>query len=97
MTQLKEIPKMHHPLSSQWDQPRTCDLLVDDYHALMTEETLKQLPNYSASYPTALYEGKMWRSIRPMGIYDEDWLHWVTEDNPVHTKVNIHHRLIILI
>lgn len=56
------IPKMTHPLSSAWRQPSRSDILLDDEFAYMTEKTLNELPTYSCSIPTGVYEGKMWKS-----------------------------------
>lgn len=62
---LELIPAMTHPLSSAWHQPDRSELLFDEHNdvVLMTEATLKKLPEYSCSMPSGVYEGKMWRSI----------------------------------
>lgn len=56
-----ELPQMTHPLSRAWDQPGPDELAVYDDIAIMDRSTLQQLHNYSASIPTGVYEGKMWR------------------------------------
>ena len=64
-----QIPAMTHPLSSAWDQPGAHDLAVYDDIPIMDHSTLARLHNYSASIPTGVYEGKMWRCSD-----GEDWL-----------------------
>jgi hypothetical protein len=64
------IPPMIHPLSSGWRQPKVSDIEIDNKHALMTQETLEQLMEYSCSFPTAVYEGKMWKSK----TYNGNWI-----------------------
>lgn len=36
-------------------------ILVDDKHAVMTQATLENLPEYSLSLPTGTTPGKRWR------------------------------------
>lgn len=55
------IPEMTEPLGRYWDQPSRDDILVDDKTATMTSATLMQLADYSSSYPSGVYPGKMWR------------------------------------
>ena len=57
-----QIPVITHPLGSAWDQPKLDNILIDDTHALMEKSDFVQLRNYEYSFPTAVYEGKMWRS-----------------------------------
>lgn len=63
MMDIYEIPKMTHELSSAWDQPSRSEILLDGDHkiAYMTQHTMNQLPTYSCSQPTGVYEGKMWK------------------------------------
>lgn len=62
------IPPITHPLGQHWDQPSTSSILIDDTHALMTRETFNALHEYSATFPTGVYEGKMWK--RHDGVFD---------------------------
>lgn len=55
------IPEMEHPLSSAWDQPSTKDILIGDKHAMMGKKAFDELHEYSTSFPTGVYEGKMWK------------------------------------
>jgi hypothetical protein len=52
---------MTDPLGKHWEQPSREEILVDDYHAVMTKKSFDQLKDYSQSQPTGVYEGKMWR------------------------------------
>lgn len=63
---------MTHVLSKNWDQPSTSGILVDDTHALMSHSTFSKLKDYSATYPTGVYEGKMWK--RNDGSFDHTFL-----------------------
>ncbi len=78
-----EIPVITHPLGRHWDQPSRDAILLDLTHALMTETTFKALREYSATMPTGVYEGKMWR--RHDGIY-ADGLGRVTEEARAKAK-----------
>lgn len=55
------IPEITCPLGRYWRQPPRDAILVDDKHALMTRTTFDELPEYSASTPSGVYPGKMWR------------------------------------
>jgi hypothetical protein len=67
-----EIPPIVHPLGTHWQQPSTKDILVDDKYALMSRAVFEALPEYSATKPTGVYEGKMWR--RHDGAFDQRFL-----------------------
>lgn len=64
---ITEIPIMTHKLSRYWDQPPTEQIAIDDIYAMMTQETLDNLAEYSMSTPTGTYQGKMWKTIRSDG------------------------------
>lgn len=55
------IPPMTDPLGSYWDQPSRESITIDNRHAQMTEATFNKLSEYSATHPTGVYPGKMWR------------------------------------
>jgi hypothetical protein len=57
------IPEMVHPLSKAWDQPKRDLIEISDEFARMSKDTLSCLMNYSHSQPSAIYDGKMWRSF----------------------------------
>lgn len=89
-----QIPTMTHPLSSAWDQPGAHELAVYDDIAIMDHSTLARLHNYSASIPTGVYEGKMWRCATDSGgsqrNYRGDWeLCWYgPSDDPDKCSIN---------
>lgn len=90
------IPEMTHPLSIAWDQPNSNKIIVDDNHAVMTEQTLMKLKNYSHSTPSGVYEGKMWRSVHEQKNKTFNYLHWYGFSNdPDKCSHNV--RLILLI
>jgi hypothetical protein len=66
------IPSITDPLGSSWEQPAISQILIDDTHALMNTSTFKSLKEYSASNPSGVYEGKMWK--RHDGAHDFDFL-----------------------
>jgi hypothetical protein len=66
------IPPITHRLGRHWEQPSTDKIVLDSTHALMSKATFKQLPEYSSSIPSGVYEGKMWK--RNNGIYDTAFL-----------------------
>lgn len=73
------VPPMTDPLGRHWEQPNRDEILIDDTHAVMTEATLNKLHNYSASTPSGVYHGKMWR-----GECDGSWFlrWWGQSDKP---------------
>ncbi len=56
---LEAIPRMTEP--GAWDQPDRSRIQVDNEFALMDTRTFKELHEYSASFPTGVYVGKMWK------------------------------------
>lgn len=98
------IPRMTHPYSRHWDQPDRKRILIDDTHALMTQEDFEKLADYSATIPTGVYEGKMWKRLD--GCYDADFLHsggrpeWLLMwygPSPDPEKCSINHRKILVV
>lgn len=55
------IPPMTDPMGKYWRQPSLDEIVIDRTHAVMTQDTLQELADYSASLPSAVYQGKMWR------------------------------------
>lgn len=94
------IPAMTDPLGRHWRQPAIEQISLDDTHALMNESTFQQLSDYSSSYPSGVYPGKMWR--RHDGLFDRScpadrrrWLLcWYGED--IGGKCFIHIREVLL-
>ena len=69
------IPEMTHKLGRYWDQPDRSEIEVDDSHAMMSQETLDKLSDYSLSIPTGAYEGKMWKSHKAVRRNGDGWSH----------------------
>lgn len=55
------IPPITNRLGSHWNQPSTDNILVDDTHALMSEEDEAKLNVYDGTFPTGVYIGKMFK------------------------------------
>jgi hypothetical protein len=83
------IPRITHPLGSAWRQPNHKNILIDDIHALMTQDDFNLLYNYQCSNPTGVYEGKMWRQNMSLLWWDT----CLTDPN----KCICHHREIIIV
>lgn len=66
------IPPITDPMGTHWEQPPREEILIDDTHAIMSASAFKALHEYSASMPSGVYPGKMWK--RHNGIYDADFL-----------------------
>jgi len=56
------IPKMTHPYSAQWDQPSADLIAIDSDYVLMEKYIFNNLLEYSSSYPSGVYPGKMWKA-----------------------------------
>ena len=56
------IPPITDRLGQYWKQPATDNILVDDTHALMSQADFDELCDYTASQPSGVYPGKMWRA-----------------------------------
>ena len=65
------IPEITHSYGKYWHQPDTSEILIDQHHAIMTEETYNKLEEYNMSFPTGAYNGKMWKSTGHLCWYYE--------------------------
>lgn len=97
MTTIPQIPDKWAPY---WDQLTRDAILVDKTHALMSRDTFAALPEYSASVPTGVYAGKMWRccywKTNEFGYRIPDWcLRWYGD--VIRDSCTIHTREIILV
>ncbi|QFY42947.1 hypothetical protein F6R98_10260 [Candidatus Methylospira mobilis] len=59
---INTIPKITDPMGKCWDQPSLQNIIIDDTHALMSNDDLNRLSEYSSSIPSGVYPGKMWRA-----------------------------------
>jgi hypothetical protein len=89
---MNAIPVMTDPLGRHWRQPDRSRILTDDTHAVMTRQDFFKLSDYSTTYPSGVYDGKMWR--RRQGF---DWLLcWYGPcENPKLCSINA--RVVILV
>lgn len=64
------IPIMTDPLSVHWRQPHDIrQMPMDDTHVLLSSAQVKQLAEYSTSYPTGTYDGKCWKAQKGKSWY----------------------------
>lgn len=66
------IPTIANPLGVHWEQPSRAEIQIDDQFAVMCKRVFLELQEYSASNPTGVYEGKMWK--RHDGAHDTEFL-----------------------
>jgi hypothetical protein len=66
------IPEMTDPLGTSWHQPSREAITVDDVTATMSQATFDALAEYSASQPSGVYPGKMWK--RHDGVHDREFI-----------------------
>lgn len=83
-----EIPPMTDRLGRFWEAPDRSEIVIDDTHALMTLETYNKLLNYERSFPSGVYEGKMWRR--------DDLLVWYGP-SPKPDTCSVHQREILIV
>lgn len=62
-TDENRIPPITDPLDRHWQQPDASEILLDDRYAVMTRASFDKLQEYSSTNPSALYNGKMWKSV----------------------------------
>lgn len=55
------IPPITDELGQYWKQPALSDITLYKEKAIMTQRVFDKLKEYSASYPSGTYEGKMWK------------------------------------
>jgi hypothetical protein len=66
------IPPITDPLGQNWVQPERSRIHIDERYARMDRATFDRLPEYSATRPTGVYPGKMWK--RHDGAFDHKFL-----------------------
>lgn len=70
---MSTIPPLTHPYGAVWKQPNLDDILIDDTHAIMDKNSFDKLYEYSTSYPSGVYEGKIWKSKSNSGQWFLRW------------------------
>jgi hypothetical protein len=98
------IPPITDPMGQNWEQPDTALIEIDSEFARMSTRTFEALAEYSASRPTGVYPGKMWR--RHDGAFDREFLRkggrpewllcWYGESEIGPGYCSNHHRKIVL-
>lgn len=61
ITGAEVIENITSALGEGWHQPPRDRILIDDTHALMDQATCDALADYSGSFPSDVYPGKMWK------------------------------------
>ncbi len=65
------VPPITDPLGKSWDQPDPVGWKFTSTHVWMTRADFEKLKDYSATNPSGVYAGKMWR--RHDGAFDPEW------------------------
>lgn len=87
------IPPIINHLGLGWSQPDHREWLFDDTHVVMPARDLEQLRDYSASRPTGVYPGKVWRD---KSAFDAHWrVCWWAESPESHQLCRMHSRLAV--
>lgn len=78
------IPPITSELGKYWQQPKAGSILIDDTHAIISQHAFSMLAEYSASLPSGVYNGKMWRA-QAGGV---DYLRWYGDGGPNQCTIN---------
>lgn len=105
ITAAEVIPPISDSMGRNWEQPRRDEILMDSEHAAMTKPAFEKLAEYSATYPSGVYIGKMWK--RNDGLFDQNYrerggkpewmLCWYGESDQGAGFCSINTRLILLV
>lgn len=69
------IPKITDKLGDTWVQPSHSEIkFSSDGYAVITQDGVDQLVEYSTSIPSGVYAGKMWK--RKDRFSDDEYLCW---------------------
>lgn len=77
------------PPSPRWQQPKTDDILIDDFHAVMDKESFDMLYSYGMLIPSYVCEGRMWKSNPHEGEWHLLWFGSSTDDTnllPIYSR-----------
>lgn len=55
------IPEMTNPLGEYWEQPSARNMKFYSHEVAVDLRDFEQLAEYSATVPTGVYAGKMWK------------------------------------
>lgn len=70
IVQKPNIPLITNPMGRSWKQPSLSRLSFVEGYVIMDAATFNELHNYELTYPSGVYEGKMWRSGGLLMWYD---------------------------
>ena len=97
------IPEMTDPIGKHWAQPPRSSIEVDATHALMERWVFEALHEYSTSFPTGVYVGKMWkRAVQEYGpqgriVRTGEWeLVWFGHHGRPNTCSNNYRKILIV-
>ena len=76
MSQSSIIPAITSPLGKHWNQPSASSIEIDSKSATMNQSTFDKLADYSCSFPSGVYEGKMWKR-KEKGVWYLLWYGYV--------------------
>ncbi|MES2207317.1 MAG: hypothetical protein V4525_11070 [Pseudomonadota bacterium] len=93
MVDANVIPAMTDPLGKYWPQPEPSLMAVDATHAVMELTSFKMLSEYSASIPSGVYAGKMWKSTKDKRRWFLRW-YALDEGNTEFCSINTREILI---
>lgn len=79
------IPPITDPLGAHWRQPHPVNILIDDTHAIMSEQAFKLLHEYTTTIPSGVYPGKMWKANIKAGVW---MLRWFGDGGPTQCTNN---------
>lgn len=68
MSEIETIPPITDPMGKNWDQPAVDEIDLSEGVARMSKSTFDNLAEYSATNPSGVYPGKMWK--RHDGLFD---------------------------
>lgn len=83
------IPTITNSLGSGWNQPSRKNILIDDKNALMEKADCDKLLEYNGTYPSAAYEGKMFKR--------GNYLVWLSAHPTNENLLSYNYREIILV
>lgn len=92
------IPEMTDPMGKHWRQPADIrDADMDSTSVRLTQRQVRDLLEYSRSYPSGTYDGKCWlRKGKGEDGTPVSWLCWY-EPSPLPGQIGIGSREIIII
>lgn len=88
--QTETVPPITHPLGRYWEQPDTSKITLNETKALMDRKAFGELLEYSFTFPTGVYAGKMWKAL----VRDRWMLRWYVDSEKLPGHCEIRERAI---